>query len=106
MQWILQRIVGMSGAADWPTIDLDSDSDFSGLEEAKSVEEIKGPSFKRIRLESSLNSDPSFCSFDGIIDWIPEESVSKVLPLADQGIEAKPPQNPSHGHLKSEMSMV
>jgi hypothetical protein len=25
MQWILQRLVGMCGAAEWPSLDLDDD---------------------------------------------------------------------------------
>ena len=82
MQWILQRVVGMSGAADWPDSDSDSDSDISSLGERGPVEDNDGPRVKRVRLEGSRFPDSSFRSFDGIIDWIPE---SEPIPKSMHG---------------------
>ena len=82
MQWILQRVVGMSGAADWPESNVDSDSDISSLEEIEPAEENEGPNLKKICQERSHSS---FRSYDGIIDWMPEpeESIPKGLPSHD-----------------------
>ena len=32
MQWVLQRLVGMSGAAGWPTFTVDDDDNFGETE--------------------------------------------------------------------------
>ena len=97
MQWNLQRVVGMCGAADWPESELDSNTDTSSLEETGSMEENEGPSLKRICLERAHLSDTLFHSTDGIIDWmpVPEDSVLKQLPLSGQGAEAIPSHGPS-----------
>ena len=90
MQWHLQRVVGMSGAADWPYENLDSDSDISSLKEMHPIEENDGPSFKRICLEGHQFPGASFRSFDGITEWIsePEDLASKEPPLTDLEVAA------------------
>ena len=83
MQWILQRLVGMSGAADWPDSEYDSESEVSSVEEEYSLDEDERPSFKRLCHEEPEFCDTSFRSLDGIYNWIPtpEQAMPKALPV-------------------------
>ena len=104
MQWILQRVVGMSGASDWPKLDLDSDSDseVDHLEEENL--ETDGLSFKRICEERSYLAGTSIRSYDGVMDWIPVlgESLPKEIPLLREGFEALPSNDSALANLMSE----
>ena len=79
MQWTLQRLVGMSGAAGWVPLDDDSESETSRLyEDYDHLLDENGPDPKRVCYGDPRVLNTSLHSLDGILDWIPPPD--KVLP--------------------------
>ena len=77
MHWILQRLVGMSGAGDWTPLDDDSDSDGMGPDESCLFDE-GFPDAKTKRSGNPRILGSSLASVDGVFDWIPPPD--KTLP--------------------------
>ena len=48
MQWVLQRLVGMCGAAEWPSLDLD-DNDIADNDDGGQIYSNVLNSLKRVR---------------------------------------------------------
>ena len=85
MQWILQRIIGMSGAADWVPPKDDSESDSSRLDENHVFDE-DFPDSKRVCYGDPHILGSSLQSLDGVFDWIPPPE--KTLPLEMPSLDA------------------